>query len=125
MSALPVQKTGDYQPVPPEWRGTIVQIVEVFSRGDYRLAAGIAGVRSVPDDLAGSVEANLRAYGDPLVSLPEEAWATSVCIWSQDHWDVMVDLFTESEGASDLVLQLFVHEEVDGHTFKVHLVYVP
>jgi hypothetical protein len=28
----------------------------------------------------------IQEYGAKLVSLPEESWATSLCIWMGDHW---------------------------------------
>ena len=36
-----------------------------------------------------------------------------------------VDLYTEEEDASDLVLHVRVAEEGEGYAFEVHLVYVP
>lgn len=113
------------QPVPSVWRNTLTEIVEAFKEGDFALARGIAGVRPISADDAEGIAGNIQDYGAQLASLPEETWRTSVCQWLGKHWDVMVDLFTEEEGASDLILHVRVYEEGSAYTFEVHLVYVP
>jgi len=113
------------QPVPSVWRNTLAEIVEAFKRGDFSLARGITGVRPIPTGDADGIAANIQDYGAQLASLPEETWRTSVCQWLGTHWDVMVDLFTEEEGASDLILHVRVWEEGSTYVFEVHLVYVP
>jgi len=40
-------------------------------------------------------------------------------------WQVLVDLWTQEEGRSDLALHLHVAESAGGYRFAVHLVYVP
>ena len=40
-------------------------------------------------------------------------------------WDVLVDLWSSSEGRSDLVLSLHVSETNNGFEFSVYMVYVP
>jgi hypothetical protein len=41
------------------------------------------------------------------------------------HWDVIVDLWTESEGRSDMILSARVTELDDEHRISIYLVYVP
>jgi hypothetical protein len=41
------------------------------------------------------------------------------------HWNVLIDLFTIEEGASDLVLEVKVREDGAGYSFEIHSVYVP
>lgn len=113
------------QPVPSVWRNTLSEIVEAFKEGDLALARGVAGVRPISAEDAEGIAGNIRDYGAHLISLPEETWLTSVCQWLGKHWDVMVDLFTEEEGASDLILHVRVYEEGPAFAFEVHLVYVP
>lgn len=120
-----VLKNKKQQPVPSVWRNTISEIVEAFNSGDFALSRGINGVRPISKDDAAGIEENIKDYGAELVSLPEKTWNTSVCQWYGQHWDVMVDLYTTHEDASDLVLQLRVSEEAGGYIFEVHLVYVP
>jgi hypothetical protein len=123
--AIAVLKDKKQQPVPVIWRKTIGEIVEAFKEGDFSLSRGINGVRYISERDAAGIAENVRDYGAQLTSLPEETWNTSVCQWYGQHWDVMVDLYTVDEGASDLVLQLRVYEERGSYAFEVHLVYVP
>lgn len=48
-----------------------------------------------------------------------------MCIWMDDHWDALIDLWTEEEGSSDLVLQVHVSEAHGQPVVTVHMVYVP
>jgi hypothetical protein len=41
------------------------------------------------------------------------------------YWDVLVDLFTVEEGASDLVLAVGVYEKGSAYIFEVQSVHVP
>lgn len=121
----PAVKDGAEGPIPSAWRPTFVRIVEAFVRHDYRLQAGVPGVAPVSEDTAGHVRDYVEDYGATLAALPEEAWETSVCNWAGNHWDALVDLWTEEEGRSDLVLQARVRETVDGDMVEIHMVYVP
>ena len=79
----------------------------------------------MPAKIASQIRDYLADYGGTLVSLPTEAWDTSVCIWNGDHWSALVDLWTKEEGRSDLVLQVRISEAGAGFRTAVHLVYVP
>lgn len=46
-------------------------------------------------------------------------------IWAGEFWEVLVDLYTEEEGRSDLVPQMHVREGQEGYMYEVVLVYVP
>ncbi len=41
-----------------------------------------------------------------------------------DHWDALIDLWTEEEGRSDLVLQVHISEGSEP-LVTVYMVYVP
>lgn len=123
---VPVVKDREKQgPIPTVWRPALARIVEAFARHDYRLGAGLPGVAPVPDETAEQVERYIRDYGATLIALPEESWTTSVCIWMDGHWDALVDLWTEEEGRSDLVLQVRVSQPGGGYVVNVDMVYVP
>jgi len=112
-------------PIPSAWRPTLKNIVDAFVHHDYSLANGVAGVAPVAEETATQIRTYVQEYGAKLVSLPHESWATSVCIWMGDHWDALIDLWTEEEGSSDLVLQVHV-SEVDAEILvTVYMVYVP
>ena len=121
---VPVTK-GAEGPIPSAWRPTLKNIVDAFARHDYRLANGVAGVAPVSEETATQIHSYIQEYGAKLVPLPQESWATSVCIWYADHWDALIDLWTEEEGPSDLVLQVQVSEIGIEPLVTVHMVYVP
>ena len=97
------------------------EIMDAFAAGDFTLQ-GLAGVEPTSASTASQVREYLADYGATLVSLPEETWDSSVCIWSGHHWDVLVDLWTHEEGRSDLVMHAHVAQS---DIVSVHAVYVP
>jgi hypothetical protein len=123
-----VQVTKDSEsegPIPSLWRQTLKNVVDAFVRDDYRLADGVTGVAPVSEETATQIRTYIQEYGAKLVSLPQESWATSVCMWMGDHWDALIDLWTEEEGSSDLVLQVQVSEVDSKFLVTVYMVYVP
>lgn len=112
-------------PIPSAWRPVLCRIVDAFARHDYRLADGIDGVAPVSERTAAQVREYIKDYGATLVALSASSWDSSVCIWMGDHWDALVDLWTEEEGRSDLVLQVRVTEADNGYRVTVYMVYVP
>ena len=122
---LAVKDDSIERPIPTAWRQSFRDIVACFVASDYCLAAGVAGAKPVASDTAAHIKVNLQSYGASLVALPEETWDSSVCIWYDDHWEALVDLWTQEEGRSDLVLHTHVVDGAFGATISVHLVYVP
>jgi hypothetical protein len=123
--ALPIKDEEAEQPIPLAWRPTLREIVRAFTLGDYRLACGVAGVDPVSAEQAEQFRDYVVEYGATLVELPDDTWETSVAQWYDPHWDFLVDLWTASEGCSDLVLSGSVVETADGYRFTLRLVYVP
>ena len=122
---LAVKDESHQRPIPSAWRPVFREIVSAFVRRDYHLSAGVVGVIPVAADTAEHIEKYVRNYGETLIELPEEAWDSSVCMWMGERWDALVDLWTQAEGRSDLVLQTFVTETRSGFNFEIHMVYVP
>jgi hypothetical protein len=91
---------------------------------DYLLTACLDGVSTVSKETANQIKEYIEDYGEKLVQLPEERWETSACIWMGIHWDVPVDLWTEGEGRSDLVLGAEASENETDHIVHVGTVYV-
>ncbi|MCX2920658.1 hypothetical protein ORK51_10785 [Stenotrophomonas rhizophila] len=108
--------------VPQAWRPTLAGIVDALIQGGEPSLPQVT--LQAPDVWASALE-SIRAYGAHLKRLPDESWNSSVCIWYGDFWNVLVDLYTEEEGRSDLVLQAHVYEVGDGYRYEVVLVYVP
>ena len=113
------------RPIPTVWRPAFCHIVDAFVRGDYLLSDGVAGVDAVSEEAASRIQSYLSDYGATLKSLPDETWNSSVCIWTGNYWDVLVDLYTNEEGASDLALNARVNETSHGFKIEIHMVYVP
>lgn len=123
---IPVSKDENNQtPVPSVWRSTFYEIVEALKGGDFRLARRVNGVRPISEDDAARIERNINSYGVTLTSLPDETWNTSACQWMQGYWDVLIDLFTIEEGASDLVLAVRIYEDGETYVFDIQSVHVP
>ena len=118
-----VSKGGEVEvPVPTAWRPTLVAIVDALVKEEELL---LPKVTLQAQETWKDAQESVRAYGANLKSLPEESWDSSVCIWYGDFWDVLIDLYTEEEGRSNLVLQLHVYEVDDGYRYEIVLVYVP
>jgi hypothetical protein len=113
------------QPISTAWRPVLTQVVSALKNGDYRLDAGVSGVEPPSIETAEHIRVSITAYGAKLVELPEDSWKSSVCMWYGTHWDALVDLWTEEEGRSDLLLSVRIAEESNGYSYKVHMVYVP
>jgi hypothetical protein len=112
----------EQKPIPTHWRQTLREIVGAFVAGDYYRA--IPGVEAISAETATQIHAYISDYGATLMALPEETWDSSVCIFSGDRWDALVDLWTQEEGRSDLVLHTKVSDRPN-FSVRVHLVYVP
>jgi hypothetical protein len=113
------------RPIPAVWRAKIAEIVGAISQGDYHLLTVQSGLKTIADEKAKSIAASISAYGAHVLPLPEEAWRTSACQWMREYWDVLIDLYTAEEGASDLALMLRVYESGDSYLFEVQSVHVP
>jgi hypothetical protein len=111
-------------PIPDEWRETLVRIVEQLKAANFQLI-GVPQVCPLTPEDGRRIAGNLQAYGAQLVSLPDAAWSTSVCQWMSGYWDLLVDLYTLEECASDLVLAVRVRENLLGFEFCVQSLHVP
>lgn len=123
--AAPVKDGTRSMPVPTAWRPAFHAIVDAFLDRDFMLKRGVRGVEPVSIEKADHIQDYLGTYGATLMELPDETWATSVCQWCGNHWDVFVDLWTQEEGRSDLVLSARVTERHSGFAIDIHMVYVP
>jgi hypothetical protein len=111
--------------VPIIWRKTLKRISDAISERDFCLLRGIEGVCEVTPEIANAIERAVSNYGVHLTPLPQESWDSSVYLWMDGHWNVLIDLYSQEEGQSDLVLNVRVFELESGYSFEVQLVYVP
>jgi len=123
---VPVVKDEHHQsPIPSVWRPTLAAIAQTLKEGDFHGMQHLPGVGPVAPKDAARMTDYIESYGACLISLPDAAWETSVCQWMRGYWDVLVDLYTQEEGPSDLVMSLRVREEGSGFVFEGMSVYVP
>ncbi|WP_333663911.1 DUF7668 domain-containing protein [Acinetobacter sp.] len=111
--------------VPTVWRETLIRIVEAFKNNDLSAISRIEGVQNIELEYLHEIAENVTDYGETLVSLPDETWETSQALWMGFRWDVIVDLFTEQEGRSDLILFIRVFETKGTFEFSILDIYVP
>jgi len=113
-------------PVPELWRPTFSALVDSLVERAPTIGGGLPEVEPVPDAVREQCLSAVDNYGDvDLVPLPQETWKSSVTAWQGDHWLCLIDLWTEQEGRSDLVLEAEVRERTLGFRFTVTMVYVP
>lgn len=121
----PVKDEDNEYTIPSVWRPTFQGIVKAIAEGDYELSRGIPSVAPVSSATAKQIREYVEDYGETLTELPDETWKSSVSRWMRTHWYVLVDLWTEEAGRSDLALVLHVFEAPDGFRFEVDSVHVP
>ncbi|CAN1209174.1 hypothetical protein TUMEXPCC7403_03060 [Tumidithrix helvetica PCC 7403] len=122
---LAVKDESGERPIPTVWRPVFSDVVSALVRHDYRLSDGVLKVLPVSADTADHMANYILEYGQTLVELPEQTWDSSVCIWMGKRWDILVDLWTQSEGRSDLVLGAKVMESGSDFVVDIGMVYVP
>jgi len=123
---VPVLKDPEQQAlIPTLWRDTLSSIANAIEDGDFHRLADMPDVQPVSENTARTIAENIHDYGVHLEDLPEDTWHTSACQWMGEYWDVLIDLFSVEEGASDLALAVRVYEKHGGYVFEVHSVHVP
>lgn len=122
---LAIKDEESAHPIASNWRPIFREVVKFFAKGDFALSKGVSGVAPVDPNIASQNREYVRDYGESLVELPEETWDTSCAQWMDPHWEVLIDLYTEGEGASDLVLTGNMIETDGNPKFTVGLIYVP
>ncbi|CAD9196341.1 DUF7668 domain-containing protein [Acinetobacter bohemicus] len=124
---IPVPYDAEFQsPIPSIWRDCIIQIIEAFKDKDLARLNTLPYVQSIDLAYAAEIAENIDAYGAHLMSLAEEAWHTSVCLYMEsESWQAIIDLFTVEEGRSDLILDLFIVKKENQFIFQINNIYVP
>lgn len=112
-------------PVPTIWRETLIQIVEAFKTNDLISINHIKGVQNIELEYLQEIAENITNYGETLVSLPDETWKSSQAYWKGFCWYIILDLFTEIEGRSDLILSMRVFETDGVFEYSIQNIYVP
>jgi hypothetical protein len=113
------------QAIPFEWRAILIEIIDIIRNRDLRSKEISGHFCNVESEDVDTIYRNIDSYGDNLIALPDGAWDTSVCRWMGGYWHSLTDLFTEDEGASDLVLFVDVYETDALPRFEIKSVHVP
>lgn len=122
---LPLEDEHAEHPIATDWRPILTEVVERFVEGDFSLSSPVLCVLPVDPDIARLNKEYVSSYGQPLISLSNEVWNSSCAQWMGKHWEIIVDLCTETEGVSDLVLTGKVANVNGQPAFTVGLIYVP
>ena len=124
---IPVPYDSEFQsPIPSIWKDCIIQIVEAFKDKDLARLNTLPSVQCIDLAYASEIAENIDAYGAHLISLAEESWHTSVCIYMENEsWKAIIDLFTVEEGRSDLIIDLFIFKKENQFIFQINNIYVP
>ena len=121
----PTEADGE-TPVPSAWRPTLTAIVQALVERDYTLRRTIPGVSLQAPDIPLRIADYIEDYGETLTALPEDSWQSSIAAWEgEGRWTVLVNLFTQESGRSDMVLHVDVFQEASEHRYEVRLVYAP
>jgi len=107
------------------WRPIIKLAVDAFVQNDYGLSTPIKNIQPIPFDIALANKNYVADYGEHLINLPADTWETSCAQWMGDYWQIIVDLYSENEGRSDLVLNGMVTENNGLVSLEIGLIYVP
>lgn len=122
---LAIKDEDSAHPIAGSWRPIFREVVKALAKGDFELSQGVPGVEPVDPGIASQNRDYVRDYGEVLVELPEETWDTSCAQWMGPYWEVLIDLYTEGERASDLVLTGHMNELNGKPHFTVGFIYVP
>lgn len=114
----------DELPLPRLWRPIFTEIVSAIVKKDYLLTCVTRFNVFISQESADQISDYIEDYGETIVDLPEDTWDSSTFLWMGDRWNVLIDLWTEKEGHSDLVLKAEVKEGSSGYLVVVEMVYV-
>ncbi len=123
MAVALVEKAQDKElPVPIEWRPTLKKIADHFVAGKVPIGKSI---KEIDSERVEYNHRNIRDYPESIGLLTDKTWESSVYIWSNPIWEILLDLSTVKGETSDLVLHLRVRELNGRYEFEPGLVYVP
>lgn len=65
-------------PIPVKWRHTLYKVVECLVKNDHHSISKIPLVSKLPETTSIQINSYIEDYGEELISLPEDAWDSSV-----------------------------------------------
>ncbi len=126
MDDVPVSKTEDQElPVPSDWRPAFKALADaIVLDTTFHPIEGFV-ISSIEDERLQISRGNIRDYPDKIGPLSQDSWKSSIYVWDERYWAVLVDLTTDKGDVSDLVLHAKVTERGDEYLIEFDLVYVP
>jgi len=122
---MPVKDEDNERPVPTVWRATFESIISALIDNDDVALNKISDLKKVTAKERNQIREYLLDYGATLAPLNADSWTTSVSIWMDGYWDVLIDLQSVEDGDTDLVLSAKVFERDGGFRYEIYMVYVP
>lgn len=126
MTQFLISKTEDVElPVPSVWRMALKTIVDTLIRENE--------IPKVEGFLIGSSDANqlqicrnnMEFYPEKIGPLRQESWNSSIHVWNNGYWSVLIDLTALSGEVTDLVFHAKVIERGEQYLIEPGLIYVP
>ncbi len=126
MPHFSISKTEDKElPVPSAWRFALKTIADALV-GETVIPKIDGFLISSPEkDQLQICRDNIEAYPDEIGSLNVESWNSSIHIWNNGYWSVLVDLTAHSGETTDLVFHAKVSEQGEQYLIEPGLIYVP
>ena len=126
MSNVPVEKHEDTElPIPTIWRATLKSLGDSFVFGTQLVSEDKVSIEPIDEETTKINRSNIEDYPDTIGRLTEITWVSSVCAWTGNSWEVLVDLSTSDGQVSDLVMHVEIRETGDCYIIEPGLIYVP
>lgn len=126
MSHILVTKTeGQELPVPNAWRPALKLLADaVVFHSPLTTVDGFIFER-IDEESVLINQSNINDYPESLGPLTAASWTSSIYIWDEGYWRVLVDLTTDAGEVSDLVLHAKITERESAYAIEPGLIYVP
>ena len=126
MSEFPVNKIMNQElPVPNAWRPALKALADCLVLKSPIQSVAEFIIDDIDEESLLISYGNIDDYPDTLGPLAAASWESSICVWSEGYWQLLVDLTTETGDVSDLVFHAKVTERGSAYSIEPGLIYVP
>ena len=115
------------RPVPSEWHDTLAEIAMAFNSESPALALQIIKNVSFEDEIIKISLGQIEDYPASKVYVGPKTWESSICIWEEGYWSLLVDLHIDDKDdqVSDLVMPVRVFIKNKAFEFQPNFIHVP
>ena len=124
MSTISMQQD-EQSPVPILWRTDLAKLVNTFIFNERLELEELIIEKPLSQDILEISRSNILDYPDDIGPLDDKSWNSSICIWTGNYWDVLVDISTLDGETSDLVMHVKIIPNEKGFSIDPGLIYVP